>query len=219
MIIGISGQAGSGKDTCADFLVEEYDFAKVALADPLKRICRDIFDFSEQQLWGASKFRNEPDMRYPRPNEKEYLTPRYALQTLGTEWGRDCYNDTWVDYAIRTAKAIEGAYLNGDPVCYDQMLGLIQESDPENWSGPCEHKGVAIPDVRFLNEINAIKQADGLVFRIVRPGAGLQGAASAHRSEAEMKEIPDSLFDEVIINDGSLEDLRAKVLKLMTVYR
>ena len=31
--------------------------------------------------------------------------PRFALQTLGTEWGR-CYENTWVDYGIRMAQKI-----------------------------------------------------------------------------------------------------------------
>jgi len=225
MIIGISGKAGSGKDTCADFLVNDCGFVKVALADPFKRMCRDVFDFSEQQLWGPSEFRNEPDKRYLRGvkkgiiPQKVYLTPRFALQTLGSEWGRNCYKNVWVDYAIRTAKAIEKAYENREPVYYDQVLGLCQDSDPENWAGECTHKGVAIPDVRVKNEIEAIKKADGLVIRVVRSGAGLQGDAANHKSETEMNSIPDSLFDEVIINDGSLDELRSKILKLVNVYR
>lgn len=223
MIIGICGQAGSGKDTCADFLVEEFGYVKVALADPLKRMCWDVFGFTEQQLWGPSQYRNVPDERFPKPQFEdgpvEYLTPRHALQTLGSEWGRNCYNDVWIDYAIRTAKSIEKAHKYQEPVYYDQKLGLCQESNPENYAGPCPHKGVVISDVRFRNEIDAIKKADGLVFRVIRSGTGLQGAASIHESEVKMKEIPDHLFDEVIINDGTLDELRVKVLNLMTAYR
>jgi len=48
MIIGVAGNAGSGKDTVADHLVKHHGFVKVALADPLKRICREVFDFSEE---------------------------------------------------------------------------------------------------------------------------------------------------------------------------
>lgn len=75
MIIGITGQppAGSGKDTVADFLVEEYGFAKVAMADPMKRICKEVFDFSDEQLWGPSENRNKGDLRYFRDlTEKEF---------------------------------------------------------------------------------------------------------------------------------------------------
>ena len=48
MILGISGLAGSGKDTVADILVKHQQCVKVSFADPLKRICRDVFDFTDE---------------------------------------------------------------------------------------------------------------------------------------------------------------------------
>ena len=104
-IIGLSGFAGTGKDTVADILVERHNYVKVSMADPLKRFCCDALDFSTDQLWGPSELRNKPDDRYKRKSG-EKLTPRYALQTLGTEWGRDCYPDIWVDYAIDVAERL-----------------------------------------------------------------------------------------------------------------
>lgn len=221
MLIGISGQAGSGKDTCADFLVKEYDFAKVAFADPLKRICKDVFDFSDIQLWGASEFRNTEDTRYPRSIDSQtngYLTPRYALQTLGSEWGRDCYGDIWVDYALRIAKTINEAYTKEEPIYYDAILGLVETYDNPS-SEPCHHQGVVISDVRFLNEINKIKKNGGILIRVVRPSAGLKGTAGMHRSEQEMNDIPDSEFDHIIINNSGLDDLKTEILKIADSYR
>lgn len=63
-IVGITGQAGSGKDTVADRLVKEHGFQKVALADPIKRFGYHVFGFSEEQLWGPSDKRNEMDPRF-----------------------------------------------------------------------------------------------------------------------------------------------------------
>jgi hypothetical protein len=107
-LIGISGLAGAGKDTAAEILVKEFGFVRVALADPIKRICKEVFEFTDEQLWGSSERRNAVDERYLRGwlcarSVSAFLTPRYALQTLGTEWGRDCYPDVWIDIAIRTA--------------------------------------------------------------------------------------------------------------------
>jgi hypothetical protein len=65
--------------------------------------------------------------------------------------------------------------------------------------------------VRFLNEVQAIKQAGGKVIRISRPGAGLDGAGALHTSETEQAGLPDSMFDQVIQNTGTLEELRAAV--------
>ena len=263
MILGICGPAGSGKDTVASLLSHEH-FRTVALADPLKRIVRDTFDFSYQQLWGVSRLRNEPDKRYPRSHSWEmlpprvvslnpiptlecryscaccgqegerrlvsrderdeqwitkalndepcYLTPRYALQKLGTEFGRTCYPNVWVDIAMRTAKQLIETPL----VYYSQPRGLelVQSSDIQFIVN-----GVVIPDVRHRNEIEAIRAGGGKVIRVVRPGAGLQGATGKHTSETEQASIPDADFDYVLVNDGSLEDLARKAEEMLASFR
>ena len=199
MIIGLCGSAGSGKDTVADFLVEAGDCVKVALADEIKRICARVFDFSEDQLWGSSEMRNAPDKRYPR--EHGYLTPRFALQQLGTNWGRDCYSNVWVDLTLRTAARV----LSGDGYFQDQ--GLVRAA-----GGDCQH--VVIPDVRFRNEVGAIHAAGGVVWRITREGAGLKGVAGQHVSETEQASIPEGLFSHIIDNSGTRDQLRDAVLTL-----
>lgn len=237
MILGISGLAGSGKDTSADFLVSDLGYVKVSLADPLKRIAKEVYDFTDGQLWGPSKFRNEPDKRYPRPCQAciayaeeptcpecdgdgiTYLTPREALQRLGTEWGRYCYQDTWADHAVRTASSL----LNSADTRYEQKKGLYTLYNDRGEAGLEEMqqgrvRGVAIPDVRFRNEINAIQRAGGIVVRVVRHGAGLEGAYAAHQSEAEMGSIPDSVFDAVVLNDGTLDELRDKIIRAIGAF-
>ena len=54
MIIGVAGLAGSGKNAVAEILVKKYGFAMVSFADPLKRYAMEIYDFTEEQLWGKS---------------------------------------------------------------------------------------------------------------------------------------------------------------------
>ena len=257
MIVGLCGVAGSGKDTVADFLVKSHSFTKVAFADPLKRICKDVFAFTDEQLWGPSEKRNAPDERYPREHAwkpitqevlaggyvghtdvighvcahcgvKEsdevpqcYLTPRYALQQLGSEWGRDCYQNVWVDYALRTAQQLLGP--EGHKFVYTAKNGLFDQSTARFrvtviGQEPWKAKGVVISDVRFRNEIEAIQKAGGKVVRIVRKDAGLKGAASTHASETEQQSIPDSAFDFNLINGGkSLDLLEASVSGLVEV--
>jgi hypothetical protein len=213
MIIGISGLAGSGKDTAADFLVQDHGFVRVALADKLKRVCRDVFDFTEEQLWGPSSRRNEEDKRYPRRLNKdgsklEYLTPRYALQTLGTEWARDCYESIWTYDALRTAKVL----LKDSSFHYNPQLGL--QNCTAGSLCNIRAKGIVIPDVRFKNEMELIRDAGGHLVRMKR-GNGLAGAAALHQSEAEQLELDDSYFTAVIHNgDLSLDELRVEVTKV-----
>lgn len=231
MIIGLCGQAGSGKDTVADILVKDHHFVKVALADPLKRICKEVFDFTDEQLWGASEKRNGGDPRYPReekiPGDGPYmeamsfLSPRYALQQLGTEWGRDCYPNVWIDYALRVAKTLVDRVTFGDklhdPQGYFPHLGLVPLNEYENI--PHEINGVVISDVRFRNEVKAIKKAGGHVVQIIRPGAGLTGTAAQHRSETEQSTIPEEFFSSRFYNTGSLDSLELMVRQMVDRLR
>lgn len=183
MILGLSGHSCCGKDTFADRLVLR-GWIRLSLADPIKRTAQQWWGFSDQQLWGPSEERNRPDPRYPRP-DGTFLSPRFALQTLGTEGGRTCYPNTWVDLAIRTANAI----LSG--AVYHPHVGL----GPSSGRRPV---GVVIPDVRFANELDAIQAAGGQVFRLLRPGADGHVGIPGHASEAEQDGLPDIRFDRIV---------------------
>lgn len=69
-------------------------------------------------------------------------------------------------------------------------------------------KRVVIPDCRFQNEVDAVLAAGGRVYVVERPGVG---RAFAHASEgvAELTGVTG-----VLVNDGSLDELRAKVRAL-----
>jgi hypothetical protein len=56
-VLGLLGQAGSGKDVVADWFCKK-GFVKVAFADAMKRYVNDLFLYTPEQLWGASELRN-----------------------------------------------------------------------------------------------------------------------------------------------------------------
>lgn len=268
MIILLVGKAGSGKDTVADILVRDHAFVKIAFADPLKRICRDVYDFTDEQLWGPSSARNAPDLRYPRPPvtnwERDghrsdmrhpqsggkdvsrcvkcgsvvplgdafnawalercgpsHLTPRYALQQLGTEWGRDCYANTWVDLALRTAGLLLHGRADAPGVEYEYtaQTGLREGSYFKHLEGahrpaPKRAAGVVISDGRFPNEVAAVRAAGGVVWNTVH-GGGLQGAAGQHESETHKLEadavVPDSPLEALpMIITSMLHEARSR---------
>lgn len=76
-LILVVGQAGSGKDTVASFLVKNHGGATIAQADPMKRLGSLAFGFSDDQLWGPSESRNAPDNRFLDP--AEWLRVELAL--------------------------------------------------------------------------------------------------------------------------------------------
>jgi hypothetical protein len=67
---------------------------------------------------------------------------------------------------------------------------------------------IVISDVRFPNEAEAIKKLGGSVWRINRRN---QGAVNHHVSEHAMDNY---MFDHVIYNDGTLDDLSDEVFML-----
>ena len=220
---------GSGKNTAADLIKELVPGAvDIAFADPMKEFCQEVFDFSDEQLWGRSEAREKPDKRYPRnrgehvwrPNGLcrncgaaegycglcvSHLTPREALQQLGTEWGRACYPEVWVEYGIRRAQQLLDPPRDEDcPACF---------GDGPMRGGACAHcinaatpaPLVIVTDCRFQNEADAVRAAGGKVLRITRPGCG---GSDSHASEAEAATIE---VDYEVTNDDTIDVLRKRL--------
>lgn len=79
-LIGFTGFAGSGKSTAAAYLRDSHGYELVKFADGLKDMLRAL---------GASEAEIEGDLKEKPSALFCGQTPRYVMQTLGTEWGRD----------------------------------------------------------------------------------------------------------------------------------
>lgn len=137
--------------------------------------CNDAKDNPEEAYWPAGyRYHCEPcDLNYT-----EFVSPRMALQTLGTEWGRRLYPNVWVDAAFQRIR--------------DEVEGFRGATfDPK---AELNH---VITDCRFKNEVEGSKKNGGLVVRLTRR---MDAATTSHASEAELKTIPLSNFDYVFDN-------------------
>lgn len=105
-IIAFTGPAGCGKSTAALHLVVSHGFTRMRFAEPLKAMLRTL-GLSHDEVDGPAK-----EMPCHLLCGK---TPRWAMQTLGTEWGRDLIgSDLWVR-AWRNAQAsIKGGVVVDD---------------------------------------------------------------------------------------------------------
>lgn len=137
-IIALTGLAGSGKSTAAMHMVEHHGFHRVRFAGPLKDMMRAL---------GLTEREIEGDRKEVPCDLLGGKTPRYAMQTIGTEWGRRLVHpDLWVRAWQKAVDALPA----GVPVVVD--------------------------DCRFPNEAAAVCAAGGVLVRVRRPGAG-KGAA------------------------------------------
>lgn len=134
-LIALTGYAGSGKSTVARHLVEAHGFTLVKFASPLKQMLKCL---------GLGDREIEGDLKEKPHSVLCGKTPRHAMQTLGTEWGRDLIGShLWVNVAVESVLA-----------CFDQGGSVV------------------IDDLRFENEADAVRILGGEIISVVRPGIG-----------------------------------------------
>lgn len=101
-LIGLIGKKGSGKDTAADAL-EAIGYQNVKFAGALKAMLRTLLAYQGVDETTIGRMIDGDLKEEPTPllNGK---TPRFAMQTLGTEWGRNLIGpDFWLDTAMKRA--------------------------------------------------------------------------------------------------------------------
>lgn len=193
-LICLNGLAGSGKDTFAH-MFEPYGWLKIGFADGLKRTLMDSFEFTYEQLWGSSHLRNEIDLRYG-------FSPREALQKIGSTY-TGLYKNVFVDEVFEAIDMCKTSNF-----FYSSISGLMTNVDDKKYNG------VIISDGRYINELEAVRNAGGKLVRIKRDGAGLKTIHAKHSSEMESQSISDDYFDHIIDNNQDFDQLRSLVVGL-----
>lgn len=72
--------------------------------------------------------------------------------------------------------------------------------------------GVVCSDLRFPNEADHVRSEGGLIIKVVDPRKDRDDAASQHASELAIDQI---VPDVLLLNDGSIDDLNAKVSAIL----
>lgn len=137
-VIAFTGKAGAGKSTAAAYLVRRHGYTRVRFAAPLKQMMRAL-GLDDAEIEGHLKETPSPVL--------QGKTPRHAMQTLGSDWGRDCIGPNfWIDlWGAEAARVIRAG---GRVVC---------------------------DDCRFPNEAAAVRALGGRVVAIGGRG-GISGA-------------------------------------------
>lgn len=209
-LIAFSGKKESGKSTSAK-RVEKWGYQPMSFAQPIKQICMDYFDLSQEDVYGSQK-----EVVHP----KWGTTPRKIMQFVGTDLfrqklgeliGDDLAGDFWINRFKKDYKKV--AWELALTRTHTQVdTGVVSVSSPDQVKLGYKKVNVVVDDVRFENEAKAIRDLGGKLIKIKRSDQSSVVVADDHVSE---QELDDSLFDHIINNDGTLEELEDKIDNLI----
>ena len=202
-IIGFTGKAKSGKDTCCELIKNEFPNANIiqlAFADPIKQACQVLFNLTDNQLHNQ----NSKELIDPRWSK----TPRQLFQWLGTDVLRKQF-DKYI--FIKNMK--------------NRIDTIIQNNKNKNTL-------ILVSDIRFDNEATLIKSYFHLhsnrIIKISRNEAEEVDKTSLiwrfwnylfkkknHESENGIHEY---LVDFKIKNDSTIEELKSKLFVLLPSF-
>jgi hypothetical protein len=93
--IALCGLAGSGKSTAADYFVSRHGYKRLSYAAPIKRMMRALLIEAGASLVETIEMTDGKLKELPTSYLCGHST-RYAMQTLGTEFGRNIIGqDIW----------------------------------------------------------------------------------------------------------------------------
>ncbi|NWN87005.1 MAG: hypothetical protein HLX51_00460 [Micrococcaceae bacterium] len=243
-LVGLTGLKRSGKDSAALQLVGHHGFVRVAFADPVKRVLADLNPYVtrptedqrvsqlfaeiqtlEHRIGKAFTVNTVAPIRSshvtmavrrldPLLSGDRRMTEVLAL--VDGNWDRlkedskDVLPDTSAE--IRRLQQIIGTEIGrqlvSDTIWVDTAMFTVKRMRDRG-------NPVVISDCRFDNEAQAVRDAGGIMVRVDRPSLTSQ-PVDGHASE---QGVADELIDEVIVNDGDLDDLHASIDSLLDKVR
>lgn len=185
MIVGVTGKAGSGKDTVANHLVAKYGYMRKQFAFDLKRMVCDTFGWDRVRI-GDLEYKEEvplnPDGTPQCPGPlNEHGEPVYpggmTRRQVLIFWGTDCMRAIDPDIHVKLTMARVAPVVRMNPTHRCSQF--------------------VFADVRFLNEAKAIRELGGEIWRVMKSGGpGTDGSSAAGVSETEMDGIvPDRTLE------------------------
>lgn len=178
-IIALCGRRYSGKTTAAKYIVENLGYTRLRFADRLKKMLVTL-GLTEREIDG--------DLKGCACEVLGGQTPRHAMVTLGTEWGRNMIHpDIWVNALHR------------------DMTAMVNDG----------HDKFVIDDLRFLSEEKWLKSLKTSYIPIEVTIIKLQRQLterSEHQSEREVDEIKE---DWMVWNNLSMAELHKSLLSII----
>ena len=195
-IIGMCGKGGSGKDTVADYLVDNYGYHRVAAADAMKE---DLCRYLDMDLNTLESIKNKK-IDLIDTEEKDHVS------LLGEKVGEFSIRRFLQLYGMDMRYRISDTYWLSTSI--DNKIHELELK-----FGATDNN-IVVSDVRFEIEYDFIKKHGGKVFYI-EGRTGLTEEESKHVSEQFVNTTARDKCDMVIDNSQTIDDLYIKVKELM----
>lgn len=213
MILGINGKIGSGKDTVGSiiqYLTSDYKeiYGYLEWVERVK-----IYSSFPYSPWKIKKFAGklkEIAALLTGCTIEQLEDQEFKKETLGFNWRSGHCIGAASTY--RELLQLLGTEIMRDKVHPNVWVNALMADykEQQNYDSSFSYPKWIITDMRFPNEIEAVKAKDGITIRVHR---------DIHKGNAHIAPIPhasetaldDAKFDYEIMNDGTIDDLIQKV--------
>lgn len=183
-IIAFTGYKQSGKDTAANYLVREHSYKKIAFADPIREICEKLNPIVGDMVldYHLGSYGVQANIYQVRYN--------VAVDYFGYDKAKNRYPE--MRRILQKIGTEVGREMFDENIWVDWALSRMKRGD-----------NIAVSDLRFKNEEEAIRSMGGWIIRLVR-----EDLDSDHPSETEIQNID---ADWTIINEYAKSTLYSKI--------
>lgn len=217
MFISLSGNIGSGKDTVAEYLLENYNFNQFSFAGSVKDVLSIVFGWDREMLEGKTKEareqRNIVDAWWGERLGIPDFTPRKAMQYIGTDLFRKHFNDLiWISSVERKISILgKGKHIVISDTRYINELAMlknnkciticIERGEKPKWYDFALKYNLADDETKVTMRILALTDPNPNIFNM-----------NIHTSEWDWIGTE---FDHILYNYGTLEELYEKIDMLL----
>lgn len=217
-LIGLSGKAGSGKDTVASFLQSFYTgfwrldnpYFKTACIDSVKA--------------GIAPYIIRSAAKGVSLRRKSFAHKLKEVCSILTGISVNDFNDPLVKSSL-LPEGFGSDRLGKDRITARELLQVVGTEAIRNnlnkdiwvnalfseWEKVPDNNGWVVTDVRFENEVRSINERGGVVIRVDRPGI----ESGDHTSETALDQYD---FKFRVNNNGTLSDLYDSVLNFAQMH-
>lgn len=209
MIIGLSGGKRVGKDSAADVLCKEYNFDRIAFADPLREICSKVFEIP------ISTFLND-ELKEKLFDEQIVFSKHFAIKLINTledDWKIKITNDINIKIIDQTFDNL--IMLHPRQILQTIGSDILRKSvDNDIFLKLMDRKisrfdgNIVVTDCRLKNEREFLKKKGAVLCLVKRPSLKLP--TDSHSSENDLGNDED--YDVIMNNDGSLSRFQIDII-------